>query len=284
MERPVQVVAVLGRGVIHANDPVAVADDLGLTRGDGCFDAARLVRGNVGWRIDHLDAHLARFARSCRALDLPEPDADAWRTLIAAAANAWPRPGDAVCKMVYTRGPEHLPGPPTGFVTIIANARSTYPIRVVTLGRGTSSDAYADAPWLLGGVKLLSYAVNMAAKRAALAADADDALFVSSDGYCLEGPTSGLLVRFGDTYATTPTGPTGILESCTLTAIRADLEARGVRVVDRLIRPGDLGHADGSWLVSAVRGVCEIEALDGRTLRQDAEVTARLAGAAGFDA
>ena len=59
------VVAVLGRGVVDADEPVVTADDLGLTRGDGCFDSARVLTDAVGTgRVVGLDEHLARLASS----------------------------------------------------------------------------------------------------------------------------------------------------------------------------------------------------------------------------
>lgn len=277
-------VAVLGRGVVDARERVVVADDLGLTRGDGCFDAARLVIGADGWRVDHLDRHLARFAHSCRRLNLVEPDADAWRALIAEAAVAWGRPGVATVKLVMTRGSEYLGGGQTGLLMILPGDRANYPLDVATLSRGTASDTFTDdAPWLLGGVKILSYAVNVAAKREAAKRGADDALFVSSDGFCLEGPTSGLLARFGDDWVTTPTGPTGILASCTIAALRDALADHGIAVADRLMTPAELTTADGAWLVSSVRGVCEIATLDGVAIKQDAATTAHLVSLGGLD-
>ena len=52
-------VAVLGRGVVDPDEPVVTADDLGLTRGDGCFDSARVVTDAAGHaRVVDLDDHL----------------------------------------------------------------------------------------------------------------------------------------------------------------------------------------------------------------------------------
>ena len=49
-------------------------------------------------------------------------------------------------------------------------------------------------PWLLAGAKTLSYAVNMAALRHAERHGAGDVIFVSSDGYVLEGPRSTVVI------------------------------------------------------------------------------------------
>lgn len=282
--QPDQLLAVLGVGVVDAAAPLVVADDLGLTRGDGCFDAARVVVDGDGKRVDHLDAHLARFACSCAALELARPDLDAWKALIAEALAAWDRPGEATLKLVVTRGPEHLPSTETAYLTITPSAAALGPLTVATLSRGHASDAFRDAPWLLGGVKTLAYAVNVAARREAARRGVDDVLFVSTDGYCLEGPTSSLVVAFGDGYATTPTGATGVLASVTTQVVVDALRADGVEFVERLIGLDELAHADGAWLMSAVRGVCPIVTLDGRPMPSDAVRTGLLQRLAGFDA
>lgn len=284
---PAQLVAVLGRGVVPAGSLLVGADDLGLTRGDGCFDATLVVRDAAGGRVGFLDRHLARFATSSASLGLPPLDAGAWRSLIDDAVGAWPYPGEAVLKLIRTRGGEHGGVGPTELLTITAldpeaQAAARRGIAVAALSRGYPSDAFAGAPWLLGGVKTLSYGVNAAARREAAARGADDALFVSSDGFALEGPTSALIVRFGDGLVTTPRGATGILASITQQVIFEHAQEEGVATADRLLRLAEVAGSDGGWLVSSVRGVCPIVALDGRALPADAAWTARLAGWAGF--
>ena len=281
-----RLVAVLGRGVVPAGEPIATADDLGLVRGDGCFDAMRLLEVNGVPVVEHVEEHLDRFERSAGTLGLPF-DADSWRTLIAQAAAAWPLAPESVLKLVLTRGSESNPGVPTGFLTVnelrlesILRTRAGISVRL--LARGYPSDAFADAPWLLGGVKLLSYAVNSAAKRAAEAHGDDDALFTSSDGYALEGPTSAVIVLRDGRLTTTPPGDTGILDSITARQVFAGAAGEGVASGYALIPVADLFEADGVWLASSIRGVCPVTRLDGRALAGDPEWNVRMAAWGGF--
>ena len=281
-----QLVAVLGQGVVPAADPIATADDVGLVRGDGCFDAMRVLGGGPDAVVENLDAHLLRFAGSAVTLDLPF-DADGWRALIADAVAAWEPAPEAVLKLVLTRGPESTPGVPTGFLTITeldlaAMARARAGIAVRTMSRGYASDAFADAPWLLGGAKLLSYAVNAAAKRQAARHGDDDALFVSSDGYALEGPTSAVLMLRDGLLTTTPPGATGILDSVTARQILAGAAADGVPARHELIRTEELFTADGVWMASSIRGVCPVVRLDGEELAVDPDWHRRMTDWGGF--
>lgn len=281
-----QVVAVLGRGLVPPETPLLVADDLGLTRGDGCFDACRVVLVDGRARVDHLDQHLARFLRSAAALELAAPDEAAWRELIDQALAEWQGPGEAVLKLVLTRGSENRPTGTTGLLTIttapdVSAARRG--VRAITLERGYASDTFTSSPWLLGGVKSLSYAINVAARREAARRGADEVIFTSSDGYLLEGPTAGLLVAVDDQLWTTPTVGTGVLASVTIGVIMAAAKSDGVGTREALFRADDLPSTDGAWLVSAIRGVLPVIELDGVPLPHDPRVTARLAVAAGFD-
>ncbi len=280
-----QLVAVLGRGVVAADTPLLIADDLGFTRGDGCFDAARLVVADGTKRVDHLERHLARFARSSVLLELPAPDLDAWKALIDQAVAAWDVPGEAVLKLLRTRGPERSGAALTELLTITVASDATKArqgVRAITLSRGYASDAFTDAPWLLGGVKTLSYAVNVAAKREAARRGVDEVVFVSSDGFLLEGPTTGLLIAADDQLWTTPIEGTGVLPSVTIEAILDQAAEAGVGVQRALFRAEDLATCDGAWVVSAVRGVLPLLELDGVALPHDPAVTARLAAVAGF--
>ncbi len=341
----IALVAVLGRGVLDADEPVLTADDLGLVRGDGCFDSTRVVTDSDGVaRADHVVEHLDRLAASAAELEIDCPSHSDWAGLIEELLASWHTPGEAVLKLILTRGREWAPGRPTAIATVVDLASlaasvatdgsgaavgsvaldgplavdssgatvgpvaadgsvpqgdvvfaATAPpatgvagarrgIRIVTLSKGHPSDAYADAPWLLGGVKTLSYVVNVSAQREARRRGADDVLFVTTDGYCLDGPTSGLIVVDGHRLRTTPTGPTGLLASVTVAKTVAAARAAGMDARYELIPTGDLLVADGVWLVSSARGAAPVTHVDGRPIEVRAELVERVARFAGFAA
>ncbi|MDT4919428.1 MAG: 4-amino-4-deoxychorismate lyase [Pseudonocardiales bacterium] len=273
-------VAVLGVGVVDPAAPVVRADDPGVTRGDGCFEGCRL-RDGV---IDKLDAHLARLARSAAALEIPF-DRQTWMALIEDAVAAWPDPGEAAVKVLLTRG---APGAGPGGFVAIGPLPADYPrqrrdgIKAVTLSRGFDADAFAAAPWLLGGVKTLSYAVNMAAQREAARRGADDVVFVSADGRVLEAPTSSVVWWAGATLHTPPTGDTGILAGTTQQLLFERAAVAGWRTAETLAGVADLHAAEAIWLIGSVRGPVDIVELDGVTRARLPDIDAEIRRLAGF--
>ena len=276
----VSLLAVMGRGVIDPATPVLAADDGGLTRGDGCFEGCRIRDAAV----DKLDAHLARMSRSAAALGIGF-DTRAWRALIADAVAAWPHPGEAAMKLVLTRGAPD--GPPSQLLTINP-LPPDYPrqrrdgIRVATLQRGTDSDAFDRAPWLLGGVKTLSYAANMAAQREAERRGCDDAIFVSRDGVVLEAPTSSVVWSVGGTLYTTPLGGTGILGGTTQQLLFERAGEAGWKAAHAPVGVDELRAADSCWLIGSVRGPVDVVAIDGTPRGRDELRTAQVRALCGF--
>lgn len=259
-----------------AATPVLRVDDLGPTRGDGVFETASLVYGNV----QALEAHLTRFVQSAAMLELPRPDVEIWRDAVRAVAASLTSQGvtSGSIKFVLTRGVEGS-GVPTGWVLGTASPdftrERTDGIRVVLLDRGYRHDVPQTAPWLLAGAKTLSYAVNRAAQREAARRGADDVLFVSSDGYLLEGPTSSLLLRLGSRLVT-PRVDLGILAGTTQADLFTWAESAGYATGYELLTPDDLESADAAWLVSSVRHVAPVRSVDGRHRAVDGELTGRL--------
>jgi 4-amino-4-deoxychorismate lyase len=248
--------------------------DLGVTRGDGIFETISV----VGGRAQALEAHLARFARSARMLDLPEPDLDVFRQAMLAAIAEHDDAAELYVKTVFTRGIEGT-GVPTGWVYVAEaadfSADRTAGIRVVTLDRGLRHDVGATSPWLLQGAKTLSYAVNRAALREAARREADDVIFLSSDRFVLEGPTANVILRFGDRLVT-PRTDQAILAGTTQASIFEFAAANGFETSYELVPAAALSEADALWLVSSVRQAAPVNRLDGVDRVVDAELTARM--------
>ncbi len=251
--------AVLGRGLVDPAEPVLRADDLGLQRGDGVFETARV----CGGRVFKLDLHLDRLERSAAALAIDPPARTEWASL-AAEAVAASGGGDGSLKLVLTRGPMGG-GPVTAFALVLPIPPETvrgreHGVHVVTLTLGVSVAARAGAPWLLGGAKTLSYAVNMASLRAAEERGAQDAIWLASGGEVLEAPTSTVCWVSGGALRTTPVD-SGILAGTTLAVVRAFAAPLSFEVTSAT--RDDLLAADEVFLVSSIRGVAGVLSIDG---------------------
>jgi 4-amino-4-deoxychorismate lyase len=263
-------------GTFSAVDPAAPAlpvGELSTQRGDGIFESIGVVDGHA----QEVRAHLERLVRSAEMCDLPAPNLAQWRQAVATASEHC-GPGENVIKLILSRGVEHGPAP-SAWVTVADAADFTRPrgegVKVVTLDRGYDSSVPARAPWLLLGAKTLSYAVNMAAIREAKRRGADDAVFVTTDGFVLEAPTASVILRIGEVYVT-PTPAGGILQGTTQASVFDWFERQGIRTVYRAVPTSELTTADAAWLVSSVRLAAPISAVDGIPIAIDGDVTARL--------
>jgi 4-amino-4-deoxychorismate lyase len=250
--------------------PLLRADDLGVLRGESVFETARIAAG----RAAYLDAHLRRLGRSAERLAIALPTG--WEALAETAVAAYDRP-DGVLRLVCSKGAPDAG--PTAFALVTPVPPETvrgreHGVTAITVTLGVTADVRAGAPWLLGGVKSTSYAVNMATLRHAHDEGADDAIWLSSDGQVLEAPTSTVAWVSGGRLITPPPDA-GILPGTTLDV--------ALRLLDgpfetRRGSADELAAADEVLLLSSVRGVAPVIALDGRELGTG-PVTARLRAA-----
>ena len=239
--------------------PVLRADDLGVLRGESVFETLRI----AGGRPRFVDVHLARLHRSAERLAIALPPG--WEALIDTVTSAYDAP-DGALRLVCSKGPPD--GRPVAFALASPIPPETvrgreHGVRALTLTLGVSADARRTAPWLLGGVKATSYAVNMATLRHAQAEGADDAIWLSSDDEVLESPTSTVAWVTGGVLVTPPADEVAILPGTTA--------GIALRLLDSpyQIRRGaaqELRAADEVLLLSSVRGVAPVIELDGRPL------------------
>ena len=254
-------VLALGPGVAAGARPALDPLDLALLRGEAVFEALRV----YGGRPFRLQAHLDRLAASAAAIDLPLP---AGLEELAGRAAAAAGGGDAVLRLICTRGPD-VPGEggPAAFA-ICTDVPGSFEeerrrgLRLVLLTTATDPLLRAASPWLLAGVKTISYALNMAAQRTARACDADDAVLVGLGGELLEAPTANLWWRTGHTLHT-PSLELGILAGITRTVVGELAPGLGLKVLDGVFTAEALTAADEAFLSSSTREIMPVVEVDG---------------------
>lgn len=263
---------------VRRHDPAApllTAFDFAAVRGDGAFEAMHIMDG----KANKPERHMERMARSLEHLGIAGPSYAEWKALINDLVAQWPAGIEGVLKLVISRGQEGGPSPdvPTAYGTLVPIgddliAQRAGGIDVITLTFGYSAHQREEAPWLLGGTKYLSYAINMAAKREAARRGAQDVLFVSSDGEVLEGPNSSIIWLTGDTLHTTPAS-TGILRGTTQELIFSKVLGHGLHTNVTDADVPDVLAADGAWMSSSTRGVAAVKTLDGTPIAQSPQTT-----------
>ena len=275
-------VLALDPGVVAGARPALDPLDLALLRGEAVFEAMRV----YGGRPFRLQAHLDRLAASAAAIDLVLPaglEDLAGRAVEAAGG------GDAVLRLICTKGPEgsgepqrgapddregsgeprrgSAEGGPVAFAicTDIPEAfeeERRRGLRLVLLTTAADPLLRAASPWLLPGAKTISYALNMAAQRAARARGADDAVLVGLGGELLEAPTANLWWRTGHTLHT-PSLDLGILAGITRTVVADLAPGLGLKVLDGVFGAEDLTAADEAFLSSSTRELMPVVEVDG---------------------
>ena len=232
--------------------PVLRADDLGIARGEAVFETLRIAGGQARF----VAAHLTRLVRSAARVGFELPPG--WEQLVAAAVASFPLK-DGVLRLTCTKnGAAWALLTPVPASTV---AQREGGVSAVTLTLGVPAGLRAAAPWLLGGVKSTSYAVNMATLRAAAERWADEAIWLSTDGFVLEAPTATVVWVTDGRLVTPDPVDVGTLPGTTLAVLAA--------LVDLEVRRGtaaELAAASEVALLSSVRGVAPVTRLDGRDL------------------
>jgi len=251
--------AVLGRGLVDPAEPLLRADDEALLRGRAAFETTRVYAG----KPFRLDEHLVRLATSAARIELPAPDLAAFRELVETALAGIE---DASLRLVWTPGPSGAASP-VGFAIFAEVPDDHEPLRergmsLVSLPIGVPYELRAKAPWILGGVKSTSYAVNMAATAEAKRRGADDAIFLAANEVVLEGPTTNIWWRSGQTLFT-PSLDTGILAGIIREFVIEAAPERGYEIAEGIYTRSQLAAAEEAFTSSSVRELMPVVLLDG---------------------
>jgi 4-amino-4-deoxychorismate lyase len=253
--------AIGGRGLVDPEEPALHADDEAFLRGRAAFETIRV----YGGRPFKLDEHLERLRGSAERLGLADADPEEFTALAAGALEESGAP-DAILRLYLTAGRED-----GGRSVRLAMVNDLPPhldelrargMKVVSAPLGLDAELRAVAPWLLGGVKSTSYAVNMAAQAEAERRGADDAVFVASGDVVLEGPVTNVWWSY-ERVLYTPALELGILAGVTRATLVGEAAALGYEVREGAFPLAHMAGAQEAFTSSSVREVMPVVELDG---------------------
>ena len=260
--------AVGGRGLVDPDEPVLHVDDEAFLRSRAAFETTRVYAG----KPFKLHEHLARLAGSAARVEIGPIDTAELGRLSALALEAASAP-ESVLRLFVTPGRNGAARPteiamvstvPEGLDELRARGA-----KLVSIQLGVDPGLRASSPWLLGGVKSTSYAVNMAAEAEAKRRGADDAVFLGAGDVVLEGPVTNVWWRLeGVLY--TPALELGILAGVTRATLVVEAAAAGYEVREGVFPLEHLASAAEAFTSSSIREVMPVVELDGRPLGEGA--------------
>jgi branched-chain amino acid aminotransferase len=269
MDHPPRFVWLDGR-VVAADRPHLTVFDRGFQLGDGIFETLRVRGGHP----TELPEHLARLRRSAAGLsirlpaDLDDRVGTGIAALLAAEGLGGPE-GDASVRITVSRGPVTSRGLLAGDdvePTVAIQAWPVVPPPPAVMARGlhlVASSVRRDPENPLAALKTTSRADYVYARIEAREAGADDALFLTVDGYLSEATSANIVLVRGRELAT-PALACAILPGTTREWILAWAGTVGLDAVEGWLTARDLAEADEAFLCSSVAGVLPVTSFDGR--------------------
>ena len=259
--------------IVGASEPVLTAFDRGFQLGDGIFETLRA----RGGRATELEEHVARLGRSAAGLGFGLP-ADIEGVLARAIADLLDAEGlggpdgDASIRITVSRGPflgrgllppdEH----PTPTIVVQAWPVPATPSRHLEVGLHLVACRIRRVPESpLSALKTTSRADFVVARLAAREAGADDALFLTIDGFLSEATSANLFLVRGDELAT-PSLACAILAGTTREWILGWAAGAGLHPTEGLLTSRELHEADEAFLSSSVAGILPVTRFEGEPI------------------
>ena len=259
--------------LVAAADASVSAFDRGFQLGDGVFETLRA----RGGRPAELAEHLARLDRSATglAIELPSDLGDRISHGIAEllAADRLDAPtADASIRITVSRGTFFGRGllPPTEHppATIVIQAWAVQPVPRDHLEAGLhliASSVRRDPENPLSTLKTTSRADYVYARIEAREAGADDALFLTVDGFLSEATSANIFLIRADELAT-PGLASAILPGTTRDWILRWASEVGLQPREGWLTTRDLHDADEAFLSSSVAGILPVTRFAGEPI------------------
>lgn len=261
-------------GVVFINGEYVAAEDARLPMFDmGFLHSDAVMDVTSAWRgyIFKLDAHLARFARSCAGFRLKNPYTDEETAHILAECVRRAGLSDAYVHMHVTRG-EYPAG--SRDPRLCANRFGAYAVPYIWLW-GEQKCRNGASLFISDIERISSKAVNQRFKNFhwadliqsqfdAFDRGYDDSVLCGPDGNLAEGPGFNIFV-VKDGVVSSPA--TNCLEGISRETAIELCEEEGIRCEVRAVHPDELREADEAFATSTAGGIMPVTSIDGRALR-----------------
>lgn len=250
--------------------------DRGFAYGDSLIETLKILRGLPVF----FEEHFRRLESSMGLAGFDTTlDKEGLRNqaLSLATANGVSR---GRLRIQLTRG---LPGSPGGLdpqpdtpptLLLTAEPFAGYPQEIY--GKGISCTAVAANRGSLARLKNASLLSTVIARREALAAGSQEAIFSSGHGRLLEGSLSNIFFLCGDRLLTAG-GDQPVLPGITREKVIGIAGEMGIVISYEAPKPGELRSGrDAAFLTGSLLGICPVREIDGKELAMETGLTERL--------
>jgi D-alanine transaminase len=247
-------------------------EDRGFQFADGVYEVIRLYNG----RPFTLEEHLGRLERSAAELKLTLPVSMAKLKSEIGRLIDESRAGEGMIYLQLTRGhaPRNHLFPQEAGSTLLFYARALEPLPTVAETPAVKLMTAADDRWNRCWVKSIALLPNVLAKNAAVAAGADEAVFVEN-GLVSECSASNFFAVIGGRVVTCPVGPK-VLPGITRGVLLEIARELGIGVEERAMTEAEARGADELFITSTTREISAVSHWDGKAVGRGNAVTKKL--------
>jgi D-alanine transaminase len=247
-------------------------EDRGFQFADGVYEVVRLYAG----RPFTLDEHLARLERSAAELKLTLPISTPQLKSEIARLTQQSGVADGMIYLQLTRGhaPRNHRFPVIQGHTLLFYARPLDPLPTVEQTLSAKLLTAVDDRWNRCWVKSIALLANVLAKNDAVAAGADEALFVH-EGHVTECSTSNFFAVIAGRLVTCPIGPK-VLPGITRAVLLECAKELKIPVEERALAVEAARAADELFITSTTREISPVSHWDGIPVGRANTITTRL--------
>lgn len=237
-------------------------EDRGFQFADGVYEVIRLYNR----RPFTLTPHLERLERSAKdiQIDLPMSVAELSRQITSFVEKFGPRDGMIYLQLTRGLAPRNHLFPSAAKPTLLFYTRDLPPVPKPGAADGVKLISVPDERWKRCWIKSIALLPNVLAKNAAVAAGADEAVFVE-DGLVSECSVSNFYAVAGGKVITHPIGPK-VLPGITRAVVLDCARKLDLPVVERAASEAEALVADELFITSTTRELGWVQRWNEKTI------------------